>query len=45
MQSIYDLRAVRVSELGARAAVLRHRGYAPPPEGIVVFRFVAREAA
>ena len=43
--AIYDLRAARVSEPGARAAILKHRGYAPPPEGIIVFRFVPREAA
>jgi hypothetical protein len=40
--TLYELRAARVVEPGERAAVLRHRGYVPPPDGIVVFRFVAR---
>jgi hypothetical protein len=40
--AIYELRAERVTEPAARTAILKLRGYQPPPEGIVVFRFVPR---
>lgn len=43
--AIYELRAARVTDATARTAVLRHRGYDPVPDGILVFRFVRREAA
>ncbi len=40
--AIYELRAMRVTEPAERTAILKHRGYEPPPDGIVVFRFVPR---
>lgn len=40
--SIYELRASRITEPAERTAVLKHRGYDPPPDGILVFRFVPR---
>lgn len=40
--AIYELRAERVVAPTERGAVLAHRGYTPPPDGIVVFRFVPR---
>jgi hypothetical protein len=39
---IFDLRAVRVEDTAVREAILLQRGYEPPPEGIVVFRFDPR---
>jgi len=39
---LFELRAVRVTEAAQRDAILRARGYEPPPEGIVVFRFEHR---
>lgn len=42
---IYELRAARVTSPPERAGVLQHRGYEPPPDGIVVFRLVSRGAA
>lgn len=41
-EAIYELRALRIEIPEPRAAILRHRGYEPPPDGIVVFRFVPR---
>lgn len=41
-EAIYDLRAVRITDATERAAVLKHRGYDPVPDGILVFRFVPR---
>ena len=35
--------AVRVTD-DTRTPILQHRGYDPPPDGIVVFRFVDRTA-
>src|SRR5688572_61647 len=43
--AIYEVRAARVADEGERTAVLKHRGYEPPPAGIVVFRFVPRGTA
>lgn len=40
--AIYELRAARVTDTAARDAILRHRGYDPPPAGILVCRFVPR---
>jgi hypothetical protein len=40
--AIYELRAVRVSDPALRDAMLRLRGYDPPPDGIVLFRFEPR---
>ena len=40
--ALYELRAARIGEPSKRTAVLEHRGYEPPPDGIVVFRFVPR---
>jgi hypothetical protein len=40
--AIYELRASRVTEPAERTAILKLRGYDPPPDGIVVFRFVPR---
>ena len=40
--AIYELRAVRITDAAERTAVLKHRGYDPPPEGILVFRFLPR---
>ncbi len=40
--SLYELRAVRVTDVSVRDPVLRLRGYEPPPGGIVVFRFEPR---
>lgn len=40
--AIYELTAVRVSETDERDGVLRLRGYDPPPDGIVLFRFEPR---
>jgi hypothetical protein len=37
-QELFALRAV-VADAPEREKVLRHRGYDPPPAGIVVFRF------
>lgn len=42
--AIYDLRAARITDAAERTAVLKHRGYDPVPEGILVFRFVPRGA-
>jgi hypothetical protein len=42
---IYELEATRVVAVSERSAVLKHRGYEPPPDGIVVFRFVPRARA
>jgi hypothetical protein len=41
--AIYDVRAVRVTD-DTRTPILQHRGYDPPPDGIVVFRFTDRTA-
>ena len=43
--AIYELTAVQVQERAERDAILRLRGYDPPPEGIVVFRFDPRSGA
>ena len=43
-EQIYELRAVRVTQPEEREDVLRFRGYRPPPEGIAVFRFEARDS-
>ena len=40
--AIYELTAVRVGDGDERDAILRLRGYDPPVEGIVVFRFEPR---
>jgi len=40
--ALYELRAARVTDAAERVAVLNHRGYDPPPDGILVFRFVPR---
>jgi hypothetical protein len=39
---LFDVRAVRVEDAALREAILVQRGYRPPPEGIVVFRFEPR---
>ncbi len=39
--AIYELRAARIPD-PARSQVLRHRGYDPVPDGILVFRFEPR---
>ena len=41
-EAIYELRASRVTAPPERTAILKFRGYEPPPDGIVVFRFVPR---
>jgi hypothetical protein len=40
--SLYDLRAIHVTDSAQRESVLRHRGYDPVPDGIAVFRFEPR---
>jgi hypothetical protein len=40
--AIYELRAVRVADASVRDPVLKLRGYEPPPDGIVLFRFDPR---
>jgi hypothetical protein len=39
---LYAVRAVQVTEPAQRDAILRLRGYDPPPAGIAVFRFEPR---
>ena len=39
---LYALTAAPVTDAADREALLAHRGYAPPPAGIVVFRFDPR---
>ena len=41
--SLFELRAVHVTEPAERSSVLESRGYEPIPEGIAVFRFDRRE--
>lgn len=41
-EALYELRAVRVTDAGVRDPVLRLRGYDPPPDGILLFRFDPR---
>jgi hypothetical protein len=36
---LFELRAVQITDPAQRDAILRFRGYEPPPDGIVVFRF------
>ena len=40
--ALYEVRAVRVTAPAERTAILQFRGYDPPPDGIVVFRFEPR---
>ena len=40
--SLYQLRAVQVTESEGRSVVMASIGYDPPPEGIVLFRFEPR---
>ena len=40
--SLYEVKAIRVSEADERESVLAFRGYDPIPAGIVVFRFEPR---
>jgi hypothetical protein len=39
---LFELRAVRVTAAALREPILRHRGYDPVPDGIVLFRFEPR---
>ena len=41
-QSIFELQANQVTEERPRASVLGFRGYAPIPDGVVLFRFERR---
>ncbi len=41
-EQIFDVKAVHVTEPALLLALLKHRGYDPPPEGIAVFRFEPR---
>ena len=41
-EEIFALRATPVSDPAERTPILRDRGYDPPPDGIVVFRFEPR---
>ena len=41
-ESLYDLRAERVTDAALRDAILKERGYDPVPAGIAVFAFVPR---
>ena len=43
--AIYELTAVQVDDSGPRDEILKLRGYDPPPDGIVVFRFAPRSGA
>ena len=36
---LFALTALEVQDAAEREKVLRHRGYDPPPPGIIVFRF------
>ncbi len=40
--SLYDVKATRVTDAQERETVLAFRGYDPVPEGIVLFRFEPR---
>ena len=41
-EQLFELEAVHVTDPATRGPVLRERGYDPPPEGIVIFRFEPR---
>lgn len=42
-EQVYELRVVEVTEPAARTEILSTRGYDPVPQGIRLFRLVARE--